>query len=80
VDDRLSRAGDATGAVDVGVIGQAVGGVLKRLADPCRRSGIAIGDVAGDLVQVGARIRIPDDGKRHLTLARSIISHMPAIT
>jgi hypothetical protein len=30
VDDRLLRAGDAAGAVDVGVIGQAVGGVLER--------------------------------------------------
>lgn len=60
VNDRLARAGYATGAVDQRVIGEAFGGVLDRRADAVGGGGVAIGDVADDLVQVVPSLGTPD--------------------
>lgn len=65
MDDRLARAGYATGAVDVGMVGQAVGGVLDGVAEAQRGGGPAFGDIVDDLVQVLTRLWPPDDPQRH---------------
>ncbi len=46
MDDRFARAGDAIGAVDVGVVRQAIGGVLECLPDPGRGGDVTVGDLA----------------------------------
>ena len=80
VDDRLARAGDAAGAVEEWMVGEAIGSVPDRRAEAVGRRGVAIRDVAGDVVQVSACVGEPDQRQRHRCLARSMIACISAIT
>ena len=80
VDDRLARAGDAAWAVDQRVVGQSLGGVLDRRGDAIGGGRIAVGDVAGEVVKVLARLGTPEERQRHRHLARSMIARVSAIT
>lgn len=64
VDHGLARAGDASGAMDEGMIGKALGHVLDRVGEAIGRRRIAIGDVGDDRDEIGARLSAPDE-RRH---------------
>jgi hypothetical protein len=80
MDDRLARAGDAAGAMDQRVIGEALGGVLNRRADAVGGGRIAMSDVCGDLVQVVPNLGTGNQRQRHRCLARSMMALISAIT
>ena len=80
MDDRFTRSGDATGAMDIGVIGQAVGGVLDQRLRPIGRSDVACGDIVENVEEIGGGVVGPDDGGRQFARCLSMILRASAIT
>lgn len=75
---RLARAGDAAGTVDIGVVGQALGGVGDQFVQLSRRHRIAGRDIFENVEQIGLRLIAPNEGKAHLYL--SMIARALTIT
>ena len=80
VNDRFTRARDATWAMDEGVIGKAVGSVLDQRLQPIRRRHVPSGDVVQYVEEVRRRIVAPDDGQSHPLRCRSMTLRAIAIT
>ena len=80
MDHRLAGSGDATGAVEIGVIRKRLRRVPDRGDQPLRGREIAPGDLVGDLQQVTGGVVCPDERQRHCSLCFSITSCTIAIT
>jgi hypothetical protein len=80
VNDRLARAGDATGTMDIRVVWQAIGGMLDHGFEPVRCGDVACGDIVEDVEEIGGGVVGPDDGERHFGRCRSMILRASAIT
>lgn len=59
--DRLARAREAARAVNIGMMGQALGSMSEQLAQACGRSGIAIGNIVDDGSGVLPGLGTPDE-------------------
>lgn len=71
MDHRFSRAGDATGPVEIGMIGQAFGGVADRRGEPRRRWRVSRIDEVDDGFEFLQRLRVPEDRPHQRALRRS---------
>lgn len=60
MDHRFARAGHAARAVDIGVIGQAAGGVKDRIAELLGGGRTAGSDIGDDFAHALARLGAPD--------------------
>jgi len=80
VDDGLARAGNTAGAVEVRMVGQAIGSVLYGIAEAQRGGWPAFCDVVDDVTQILTRLRAPDDRELHLAWWRSMIARISAMT
>lgn len=80
VDHRLARAGHPTGAVDVGMLRQALGGVADQGGQALRCQRIALADEGGDVEQVMARLGAPDQPQHQRRACPSRTAWRSAIT
>ena len=80
VDDRLARAGQAAGAVEKRMRGQAFRGVPDRGIEASRCGGITLGDIVENAEQVRGGLVCPDEGQGHFALCFSMIAWAIAMT
>ena len=80
MDHRLAGAGDAAGAVDIGVIRQRLRCVPDRDDQPLRGGEISRRDIVGDCQQVASSVVRPDERQRHRGRCCSMISCTIAMT
>jgi hypothetical protein len=80
VDDRLARSGDATGAIHIGVVRQAIRRVGYGLAEPFGGVRSARGDIVDEVAKVLTRLGAPDQREHQGRLCLPMIVRISAMT
>ena len=77
---RLAGPGQPSGAVDIGMIRQVLGGMHDRGAEPLRSREVTRADVLENIQQIVCRLVRPDERQHHRGLCLSRIACIIAIT
>lgn len=80
MDDRLARAGDAAGAMDQGMIGEALCGGPDRVADALGGDRVTQFDEIDNRFEILQRLRVPDQRDHQPFLRRSMMACIRAMT